>query len=650
MATAADNDSSHHDLDCPTRDALRGYLEGQLDLWQIEAIASHVERCLGCQQTLQQLEQEEPIAVADLKDSGDSDSSSGSESDATDLHRLHTKLRGLNPHKRVPIATGLQQRSAGTRAVQGVTIPPEVGQYEIGECLGHGAMGIVFKAWHKRLKRPMVLKILLPAHSTDPMRLRQFETEMEAIGKLGEHIHVVRASDAAEDQGLYFIAMDYTPGIDLSTLVSKVGSLRPPDACEIIRQAAMGLAHAHNKGMLHRDIKPSNLLLTETGIVKILDLGLAVFHQRLDVTSEREHYVVGTADYLAPERWRDSESVGPESDIYSLGCSLFKLLCGEVPYAQCGSSSKAKRKAHLSSRIPLASALKPAVSPDLDQIIQQMLAKRPSDRFSSASEVAAALEPHASGADTLRLIGNITRDSADTDRITLEQTLVTRIRNNLSRRVVLRRTLWAAGVLLVGALAAAVISWTLPAKPSLLLSLNNGKGFLWDYDKDTDYVDIHSDGLALFTFDQQLEGDSLLQTGGGYTLNDPSVGLFYGYHTYTEEDATVHEFYVVGLRHVEDRDKREIYHGKHVVRKKNGLTMWMPTIDATWETKYVREPVSFNLKAQFKDGSLKTVTVDDVPTDMEGLISEGTARKPGKIGIFCQHGGASIRMPRVSRD
>src|SRR5262245_13664627 len=148
-----------------------------------------------------------------------------------------------------------------------------IGPYELIELLGKGGMGTVWKARHTKLDKLVALKLLPPHLMTDPEAVSRFEREMKAVGKL-EHPHIVRAMDAGQADGIHYLVMEYIEGTDLSRLVKTRGPRSVADACQMVRHAALGLAHAHEHGLVHRDIKPSNLLLSKKGLVKILDLGL----------------------------------------------------------------------------------------------------------------------------------------------------------------------------------------------------------------------------------------------------------------------------------------------------------------------------------------------------------------------------------------
>ena len=159
---------------------------------------------------------------------------------------------------------------------------------------------------------------------------------MKALGRL-DHPSIVRAMDADDEDGTHYLVMEYVDGIDLSEVVRRCGPLRVPEACELIRQAASGLQYIHEHGCVHRDIKPSNLMLTPAGQVKVLDLGLALLLSEQPAGGELtgSGQAMGTADYMAPEQILDSHGVDIRADIYSLGCTLYKLLVGRAPFSRC---------------------------------------------------------------------------------------------------------------------------------------------------------------------------------------------------------------------------------------------------------------------------------------------------------------------------
>jgi serine/threonine protein kinase len=192
----------------------------------------------------------------------------------------------------------------------------------------------------------------------DPAGVARFEREMKAIGRL-EHPHVIRAHDAGEADGVHFLVMEYLDGADLSRVMDHVGPLSVADACELVRQAALGLEYAHQQGLVHRDVKPSNLMLTTAGQVKVLGLGLARLSDR-DVPAGAEltstGQLMGTFDYMAPEQGSDTHKVDIRADVYSLGATLYKLLCGEAPFGGELFNTPMKKMLALATKEPLVGA------------------------------------------------------------------------------------------------------------------------------------------------------------------------------------------------------------------------------------------------------------------------------------------------------
>ena len=209
-------------------------------------------------------------------------------------------------------------------------------------------MGSVFKARHARLDKIVALKVLSKGRTGDPNAVARFEREMKAVGKIS-HPNIVQALDARDVDGRVVLVMEFADGLDVGEVVRRVGPLNVADACEIVRQTALGLQTVHKNGMVHRDIKPSNLMLahrgaesddggSQTASVKILDLGLALLDCGLDSGAANHEVtdagqIMGTADYMAPEQASDSHRVDIRADIYSLGCTLYKLLSGKAPFS-----------------------------------------------------------------------------------------------------------------------------------------------------------------------------------------------------------------------------------------------------------------------------------------------------------------------------
>jgi tRNA A-37 threonylcarbamoyl transferase component Bud32 len=268
-----------------------------------------------------------------------------------------------------------------------------LGGYVLLERLGAGGMGQVFKARHQKLGRVVALKLIRKERLHSAAVARRFLREIRAAAQL-EHPHIVRAFDAEEVNGTTFLVLEYVAGIDLGRLVARDGPLPAAQACDFVRQAALGLQHAYERGLVHRDVKPSNLLLClPGGVVKVLDLGLA----RLAPTAEGvssttltdEGTVMGTPDYMAPEQAEESHTVDIRADIYSLGCTLYFLLAGRAPFA--GGTLAQKIRRHLLDEPQPLEQLRNDLLPGLPAVLRKMLAKRPEDRYQAPAEAADAL-------------------------------------------------------------------------------------------------------------------------------------------------------------------------------------------------------------------------------------------------------------------
>ncbi len=290
------------------------------------------------------------------------------------------------------LLTPFQAQQLAAQGVQSLIL----GQYVLLEKLGEGGMGTVFKARHQRMKRLVAVKLIRQDGWDNVRDVQRFTQEIEAAAQL-THPNVVHAYDANEVDGLHFFVMEYVEGIDLSKLVHEHGPLSFGQACEFFRQAALGLQHAHERGLVHRDIKPSNLLVSfADATVKILDMGLARLQQPLGSAASpltQTGMVMGTPDFISPEQARDSRAVDIRSDLYSLGCTLYFLLSGQVPHPE-GTFTEKMLKHNMEDPKPLADWC-PTLPEGVLAIVQKLMAKRPEDRFQTPAELAEALAPHA---------------------------------------------------------------------------------------------------------------------------------------------------------------------------------------------------------------------------------------------------------------
>jgi WD40 repeat protein/serine/threonine protein kinase len=278
-----------------------------------------------------------------------------------------------------------------------------LGPYELQEVLGQGAQGVVFKARHRLMDRPVALKIIRNKSLADRQVIARFLREMKTAARL-KHGNAVLVHDAGEHGDTLYLAMEYVDGTDLSNLVKQRGPLPVDEACAYVCQAAQGLQHAHELHLVHRDVKPSNLLLDhEQSVVRILDLGLARLHQIgretcvSDIlTSEGE--LLGTPDYMAPEQSINSHRADIRSDIYGLGCTLYYLLTGQPPFP--GGSFMQKLIAHTRDAPRPLSSFRADLPGGLERVLDRMLSKDPADRYQTPAEVAQVLAPFAAPAMT----------------------------------------------------------------------------------------------------------------------------------------------------------------------------------------------------------------------------------------------------------
>ncbi len=320
---------------------------------------------------------------------------------------------------RVLLRQGLLTAYQANQLLAGKARDLVIGPYLLLERLGEGGMGRVYKAMHRTLGRSVAIKAVARQLLNDPVAAARFQREIEAIGRL-KHPNIVTAFDAFEaDDGKYLV-MEYVEGIDLGRLVKETGPLPIELACHCIYHAALGLQHAHERGLVHRDLKPSNLLLQGSrgpssvsglqkityGDVKVLDLGLARFRGpssdlgdpgELGEPDELEprtitkmDQIMGTPDFMAPEQARDTHSADHLSDIYSLGSTLYYCLTGQPPFPDGEPLEKLLK--HQYEEPVLLENLRPDVGPSLARLVRRMMAKDRSRRPASAAHVARALE------------------------------------------------------------------------------------------------------------------------------------------------------------------------------------------------------------------------------------------------------------------
>jgi hypothetical protein len=285
--------------------------------------------------------------------------------------------------------------------------PPPAGPaappgYRVVRLLGRGGMGDVYLVHNETMDRPEVLKVVQPALLAQPEFRERFQQEVRNAAKL-HHPNIVTAYCCLPVGDGLALAMEYVPGQDLYALVRDKGPLAVLAACHYIRQAALGLQHAHEKRMVHRDVKPHNLMLGKDGtkpVVKVLDFGLAkvIEARSYDGGLTGTGQMMGTPEFIAPEQILDAAKADIRADVYSLGCTLYYLLAGHSPFP--GLSLFETLEAHHYRDPRPLHTLRPDAPTELDAVVAKMMAKDPADRYQTPAEVAIALHPFLKGKGT----------------------------------------------------------------------------------------------------------------------------------------------------------------------------------------------------------------------------------------------------------
>ena len=275
--------------------------------------------------------------------------------------------------------------------------PLILGNYILQEEIGTGGMGVVYKARHRRMKRAVAVKVLSAKGSQSASVVKRFLREVEAAAKL-MHPNIVAAYDADEINGVPFLAMEYVEGIDLAIHVKENGAMHYKQALDCLLQAARGLKHAHQQGIIHRDIKPANIVLDRHGTIKILDMGLARFQEGNSPLSAAETAdsleksaitltgsIVGTVDFMSPEQAIDSNNADHLSDIYSLGATFYFLVTGKPMFEF--NNLMDRILAHRDLPRPSICATNREIPPQIDTIFHRMVAIQKEDRYPSMGKV-----------------------------------------------------------------------------------------------------------------------------------------------------------------------------------------------------------------------------------------------------------------------
>jgi WD40 repeat protein/serine/threonine protein kinase len=383
----------------PSEQILRAFGNGQLDATSAEAVGEHLDGCPECLRKVVGISSDSFLDALRRARSTESPSSSRTEPEHTrSLLKSHPSLQGTET-----AALATSSLAAG--------LPAELSNHpdsQILRELGHGGMGVVYLAHNELMGRDEVLKIMGPHIIALRGVIDRFQREIRAVAGL-RHPNIVAAYTAFRAGESLVFAMEYVEGLDLARMVKARGPMPVANACSYIHQAALGLQHAHERGLVHRDIKPGNLMLSRHGdraVVKILDFGLAKAGRENKVvplgpgdaqpegggeTLTLAGQMLGTPDFIAPEQIDDAQGADIRADIYSLGCTLYFLLAGSPPFQ--ATTQYDLLQAHHSMDAQLLNFVRPEVPSELAALVAKMMAKEPKRRFQTPDEVAKALAP-----------------------------------------------------------------------------------------------------------------------------------------------------------------------------------------------------------------------------------------------------------------
>ena len=353
----------------PTRTELESFFHGTLEESRRQAVEDHIGRCDQCCDVLRTLPHD-PL-----------------------VERIHAATSSVDDGE-TPFAAPTQIALDDP----GDTVPSALldhPRYRILRRLGQGGMGVVYQAQHKLMERNVALKVINARLVSSDLAVERFHQEVKAAAKLS-HRNIVTAYDAEQAGNTHFLVMEYIDGISLAELIARRKALPVLHACNYILQAAQGLHHASQRGMVHRDIKPHNLMRTTRGTIKILDFGLARFATGGDGDASdpgltADFTALGTPDYMAPEQARDSKRADVRSDLYSLGCTLYYLLAGQVPFPS--GTAFEKVIGHCERQPKPLSEFRDDIPKEVVQIVERLMAKDPEDRFQTPAELVEAIKP-----------------------------------------------------------------------------------------------------------------------------------------------------------------------------------------------------------------------------------------------------------------
>ncbi len=389
---------------CPSPEELQQLHAGTFPTTRIDAVTAHLDDCSDCQEFLAKCGSSwSPLVHNTFQ--------FDQEAEYQDLERS---------------LLGLSEVPSSDKIVA-------LRDYQLLEKVGEGGMGVVYKARHTKMDRVVAIKLVSRKFLRDLQAIARFERETRTAGLL-DHPHIVRAYDAGEVHQRHFLVLEYLDGKNMSEVVAERGPLSIANACEIIRQAALGVHYAHKKGLVHRDLKPSNVMLVRPNldshlpvpVVKILDYGLsqlvATPGDKITGTLTDTGQIMGTLEYMAPEQCKDSRDITPEADLYSLGATFYKLLTGQAPFSRDEYDSYGKLfHARITDTPKPVRTLRREIPHGLARLVDWLLSVAPESR-PSAEELAKQLVPFTKGHDLSCLL--VSPTDQKTAELSLEKTVI----------------------------------------------------------------------------------------------------------------------------------------------------------------------------------------------------------------------------------
>lgn len=422
--------------DCPSHDELLDFVLGRTDGDCADRIASHALGCSHCQQTLDRIDSSTDDLLNALRQPLDDPSD-----DASCRRMLERSVACIRDESRSSLTD---------------VLPHTLRDYQLLEPIGHGGMGNVYRAIHRRLKRIVAVKVIANHRLQNPTMLERFSREMETVGQL-DHPRIVRALDAGDVDGVHYLVMELLEGLDSQQLVQRVGPLPVAAACVLLSQAVDGLHYAHQRGLVHRDIKPSNLFVTTDGQLRILDFGLA---RLMDGSFQNETpEIAGSLDYMPPEQLR-GETLDHRADIYALGVTLYYWLTQEWP----GSANDDRSILELSRRrwtepvIPIRQR-RADIPAELEAILQKMLAADVSQRLVDLPAIRAVASSFMHHADLHPLLVRAGLNTPAHSQTDTSIDIPSHVPASASRLRPTRYGWRASGLFVVSAILLAVVSW-----------------------------------------------------------------------------------------------------------------------------------------------------------------------------------------------